>query len=166
MKTTSNTSEKKVMKFSELPQELGMHFFMRILYSIAGLIGVIFVSYITSSLHIAIVFSAIFLIYVLYQCITYLSVITGKYKCYYGYYEKLDVKNINSGKFFSYHGTSNLILKNKENPELKMIVPTSSNFDAVEGNLIVVYIKELDVIQKNENTYYFLSPLLVKVIKS
>ena len=71
---------------------------------------------------------------------------------------KKDIKelNIKNRNIMPGQVACNLILLNKDNPGLKMIVPVGSAFDIAEGNEVIVYSKEDDIIEKTTNSFLFL----------
>lgn len=159
--------KKEVLAFSDLPKELSMFFMIRGIYCILGVVGVIIFALMSKLLEPTLLFCAILTIYISSQYLTYLSVVSGNYKSYTGICEKKDIKelNIKNRNIMPGQVACNLILLNKDNPGLKMIVPVGSAFDIAEGNEVIVYSKEDDIIEKTTNSFLFLNPLLVKVIK-
>ena len=62
-------------------------------------------------------------------------------------------------------GACTLLLRTDEESNAKFIVPVGEGFIVNKDDIVLIYSKEQDIYKKDDNTFEFLSPLLVKVMQ-
>lgn len=162
--------KQRILKFSELPNELSTHFILRGLFCLAMIVAVILFFIFTKLTAAFFVILAGILLYTGINLYNYFCVITGKVLVYQGFFEQKHRDELalptKRGKAALLSGPTSIILKpvNGDITE-KYIVPIGNGFSAYPGNIVTIYSKPEDVHPKGENAFTFDNPLLVKVTK-
>lgn len=174
-KTASDKKKKKKpkkenLKFSELPRELIIYFFQKVALVLGLIVAIIMIGIVTKKANIILFLSVVTLIYAGYIAYTYYSVICHKYKIYYGYcVEKrtpqMDMPMPFGKKMQVAKGACTLLLRTDEESNAKFIVPVGEGFIVNKDDVVLIYAKEQDIYKKDDNTFEFISPLLVKVMQ-
>ncbi len=167
---TKKKKEKEHLRFSELPKELSVYFFQKIALVIGLIVAIVMIGIITKKLNIILFLSVVTLIYAGYVAYTYYSVIYFKYKIYYGYCIEKRTPTMNMAMPFGKKmqvakGACTLLLRTDENPNTRLIVPVGEGFIVNKDDVVLVYSKEHDIYQKDNDTYEFINPLLVKIMQ-
>lgn len=165
-----NKQKKEHLKFSELPRELSVYFFQKITLVIGLIVAIIVIGIITKKLNIILFLSVVTLLYAGYVAYTYYSVVYHKYKIYYGYCIEKRTPTMNMPTPFGKKmqvakGACTLLLRTDEESNARFIVPVGEGFVVNRDDVVLIYSKEQDIYQKDNDTYEFINPLLVKIMQ-
>lgn len=164
-------------KWSEISSDLQNYFIIRgIIVGALLLIGIYLAFEISYKMVVEVYYVAL-LAYLIWKGYYLLATLYGKVSSYIGIVEKKKgrsyqiTKPISKQPLFDYQifGKSMVIMSITRTSEdgsedtAKFEVPVGQNFDAEEGDAIVVYVLKSGVFRKNTNTYTITNPIFVKV---
>lgn len=165
-KKKKKKQKKEHLKFSDLPRELSVYFFQKTALVIGLIIAIVVIGIITKKVNVILFLSVVVLLYAGYVAYTYYCVVYHKYKIYYGYCIEKRTPTMNIGKKIQVaKGACTLLLRTDEESNAKFIVPVGEGFMVNKDDVVLIYSKEQDIYQKDNETYEFINPLLVKVMQ-
>lgn len=165
-KKKKKKQKKEHLKFSDLPRELSVYFFQKTALVIGLIIAIFVIGIITKKVNVILFLSVVVLLYAGYVAYTYYCVVYHKYKIYYGYCIEKRTPTMNIGKKIQVaKGACTLLLRTDEESNARFIVPVGEGFMVNKDDVVLIYSKEQDIYQKDNETYEFINPLLVKVMQ-
>lgn len=165
-KKKKKKQKKEHLKFSDLPKELSVYFFQKTALVIGLIIAIVVIGIITKKVNVILFLSVVVLLYAGYVAYTYYCVVYHKYKIYYGYCIEKRTPTMNIGKKIQVaKGACTLLLRTDEESNARFIVPVGEGFIVNKDDVVLIYSKEQDIYQKDNETYEFINPLLVKVMQ-
>ncbi|MBO5371745.1 MAG: zinc ribbon domain-containing protein [Lachnospiraceae bacterium] len=165
-KKKKKKQKKEHLKFSDLPRELSVYFFQKTALVIGLIIAIVVIGIITKKVNVILFLSVVVLLYAGYVAYTYYCVVYHKYKIYYGYCIEKRTPTMNIGKKIQVaKGACTLLLRTDEESNARFIVPVGEGFMVNKDDVVLIYSKEQDIYQKDNETYEFINPLLVKVMQ-
>ena len=158
-KKKKKKQKKEHLKFSDLPRELSVYFFQKTALVIGLIIAIVVIGIITKKVNVILFLSVVVLLYAGYVAYTYYCVVYHKYKIYYGYCIEKRTPTMNIGKKIQVaKGACTLLLRTDEESNAKFIVPVGEGFMVNKDDVVLIYSKEQDIYQKDNETYEFINP--------
>ena len=160
--------KKDYLKLKDLPKELYNYFILRFIFIVIMILGVIAFIIISRLWQVGLFIGAFVILYTGTVISNYIAVISKKIKVFRGKFQKKVEKDLRLGgkegkSLVNIKGPCSIILTPVEDESSKYIIPVGNTFNAEPGNIVVVYSNPNDIFQRNDNSFYFQNPLLVRV---
>lgn len=171
MSKKEKKEKEPLLKFKDFPTELKNFFYKKLALVTGCAVALIIISIILKNPKATIILTGVILLYVGYVLFQLIECMGRKIYVYKGKFEKKNYdiyglkKKDGTPTSLSTSSPCNIILSSNEDTDIKYIVPVGASFKVDTGNEVTIYCKENNIYVKNDNSYYFNSPLLVSVSK-